>query len=455
MAEDLTQQTHGYAVYLPAIQAGSAIEVASEMPMRTSGRSPTPLQMSALNWLEPHNAHWHYKWGLASAAHFMDERQDNAINTAHPNTIIFGDSAGFQIGTGKLAEIKPWLAFRDKPQEIIDAWSTSDLPVRIMRWLETYCDYGMTIDMPLWAQMPTRADTPFHHLSEQQLIALTVANLELISKRRDRQSRCKFLNVLQAYTPPGSDDDYLASEERWFAAVKDYEFEGWALGGEVGARGGLKRVLRRLLILRDKGLLAAPRNWCHVLGVSTTIWAVCLTAMQRAIRRKVNPDFTISFDSASAYLLAGRLNQYVTLPAFGDSMEDWIIRATKLPTGYATANNTVSQPFPTSSPIAGLFTLQDLNPRVGAFETKTTDVLGDQVLINHNVYVYVKAMIEANNAVFVKRAAPKALLEAVAIIDELFDAPDWQAKLEKHAWRLSGITARTKDAAANDADSLR
>jgi len=136
-------------------------------------------------------------------------------------------------------------------------------------------------------------------------------------------------------------------------------------------------------------------------------------------------------------------------------MEDWIIRATKLPTGYATANNTVPQPFPTSSPIADLFTLQDLNPRVGAFETKTTDMLGDQVLINHNVYVYVKAMIEANNAVFMKRAAPRALMDAVAIIDELFDAADWQARLEKHAWRLNAITARTKDAAANDADSLR
>lgn len=441
MAEDLGKRAKGYALYLPAIQAGSAGEVISDEPMRTSGSSPAQLRMSALNWLEPSNSHWHYPFCLASAGHFMAASQDNAVNTAHPSTVIFGDSAGYQIGTGKLAEIKQWLAFRHNADEIMDAWSSSDLPIRIMRWLESHCDYGMTIDMPLWALMATREATPFHYLSEQQLIALTVDNLELMSKRRDRQSRCKFLNVLQAYSPSGSDEGFFASEERWFAAVKDYDFEGWALGGEVGARGGLYRILRRLLILRDQGLLAPPRNWCHVLGVSTTSWAVCLTAIQRAIRASANPDFTLSFDSATPYLTGGRYNSYAIPPVLGSKLDDWVIRFAKLPTGYAVANDPVARPFPASSPIASMFTLQELNPRNGSFEAKTMDKLGDQVLINHNVYVYVKAMIEANEAVFVKGVAPKALMDAVALIDEICRAQDWRSLLERHAATLNAATA--------------
>lgn len=445
MSEDLGKRADGYALYLPAIQYGSAAEVASDEPMRTSGSSPTPLRMSALNWLEPSNAHWHYRWCLASAGHFMSTSQNNAVNTAHPSTVIFGDSAGYQIGTGKLSEIKPWLAFRDRPDEIIAAWSSSDLPIQIMRWLEAHCDYGMTIDMPLWAKMLTRESTPFHYLSEQQLIALTVSNLELMSKRRDMHSRCKFLNVLQAYSLDGSVDGSLASEERWFAAVKHYDFEGWALGGDVGARGGLSRVLRRLLIMRDQGLLAEPRNWCHVFGVSTTVWAVSLTAIQRSIRASTNPNFTISYDSATPYLTGGRYNQYAIPPSFGTNIDDWLIRPGKLPTGYALANDPVAKPFPASSPIADMFTLQELNPRNGSFEAKTMDTLGDQVLLNHNVYVYVKAMIEANEAVFVKCVAPKSLINAVSLIDDVCMATDWRLLLERHAAQLDAAAAPYQD----------
>ena len=101
MPEDLGKRAEGYALYLPAIQNGPATEGASDEPMRTSGSSPVPLRMSALNWLEPSNPHWHYPWCLASAAHFMGTSRDNAVNTAHSNTIIFGDSAG-RAGSGNL-----------------------------------------------------------------------------------------------------------------------------------------------------------------------------------------------------------------------------------------------------------------------------------------------------------------------------------------------------------------
>jgi hypothetical protein len=40
----------------------------------------------------------------------------------------------------------------------------------------------------------------------------------------------------------------------------------------------------------------------HFLGTSKLEWAVLLTVIQRAVRKYVNPNFTISFDCASPFL---------------------------------------------------------------------------------------------------------------------------------------------------------
>ena len=438
MVEDLSALADGYAVYLPAVQLETAKALVSKEELRTSGSSPVPLRMNDLNWLSPISKLWHYKWCLASAANFAGAK-DNIITHASPGTVILGDSGGYQIGTGAIKGLGDWQRAQKSPADIMRLWSESELPFDIVRWLDAHCDYAMTIDIPLWARSVARQQTPFHHLSTQQLIALSVANLDLVTKHRDRQTGAKFLNVLQAYAAPSDEAASFASEEAWFSAVKDYEFDGWALAGDVGMRGGLKRVLRRLLILRDNGLLKSPRNWCHILGISTTEWAVCLSAVQRAIRRTVNPDFTVSYDSASGNKLAGKAKQYAMVPEFGESATGWRIRTGLLPANYEIATSPVPQAFPATSPAADLFTLQQLNPRTTGFDARTLDNLGDQVLVNHNIYVYVRAMIEANISMFVKGVAPPALQRAVAVIGDLFDADadDWQSLLERHAETFS------------------
>lgn len=49
----------GYAVYLPAVQFGTAKALVSKAELRTSGSSPVPLRMNDLNWLSPTSKLWH------------------------------------------------------------------------------------------------------------------------------------------------------------------------------------------------------------------------------------------------------------------------------------------------------------------------------------------------------------------------------------------------------------
>ena len=170
MSEDLSALAEGYALYLPAVQPDTARALVSTEPPRTSGKSPVPLRMGDFNWLSSNSRLWTYKWCLASAGTFAGSDRDDVITNAQPSTVIVGDSGGFQIGTGAIKGLGDWERFRNSPADIVRLWSESELPFEIMRWLDARCDYGMTIDMPLWARSPVRKGTPFHRLSEDQLI---------------------------------------------------------------------------------------------------------------------------------------------------------------------------------------------------------------------------------------------------------------------------------------------
>jgi hypothetical protein len=338
MSEDLSARAIDFAIYLPAVQAESAQRLADDSKPLRAGGMPYELQTSDCDWLDQDNKYWRYKWCLASAGHFAEKKRANTITDRHKDTIVVGDSGGYQIATGALSQVKGWAQHRLNAKQIMQLWEESQARHVIKSWMETNCDYAMTIDMPLWVQGTRNEKTPFHYLSEEQLTELTVSNLQLIAGHRNKVSGCKYLNVLQAFAKDGIEQTSIASEDRWFDAVRQFTFEGWSLGGEVGVRGGLSRVLRRLLILRDNKLLDNPYEWCHVLGVSTPLWGVCLTAIQRAIRKYANPAFTISYDSATPYSLAGVRNKFAIAPRFGTNIEDWMITGEALPTGYGYLN---------------------------------------------------------------------------------------------------------------------
>jgi len=128
------------------------------------------------------------------------------------------------------------------------------------------------------------------------LIELSVENLRYFADKRGAATgaRAKYLNVLQ--------DAGGGTGEAWYAAVKDFDFEGWAFGGDT--KSGLEPILKWVRILRDDKKLDRA-EWLHILMASPPRHAVYLTAIQRILRKQLGSDITISYDSSSPFQSAG------------------------------------------------------------------------------------------------------------------------------------------------------
>jgi hypothetical protein len=431
---DLYQQTQDYAAYTPSIQLHSAQRIVKDTVTGREGSMPAGLTMQDFNYLDGSNRFWSYTCCLATAAHFKN-CEKNAVAYANPTSnFILGDSAGFQIGQGSLDEIKPWRRLAKHPEKVMANWRNCNVKSEILAWAELACSAVPTIDMPLWAiNNKTTNKSPFRNCTEAQLIELSVENLRFFNDNRGRHRHIPIISVLQGKT--------LESEEAWFKSIQPYPFEGFALAGHVGQLGGVHRVLRRLLLLRDQKMLGGAFELVHVLRLSRLRWMPLLTAAQQAVRETTNsPNFRITADSSSPYRIAGVTTKYVTTAKLGKNLKNWSMPTHKLPASYGVANwpapiplHTASNilPVPFDNPIAPLLTLQDLLPNRGAYDIRNIDAFGDEFLVNQNVYAYVNSVIRANQAVFgPDPVAPQIIMDAVDVIDELFHTERWETLLE-------------------------
>ncbi len=444
--EDFTQRMSSYALYTPSAQTGAA-----EAILKADLQVPAELldagfTARSLDYYWPQNGLWHYPYLLATAGHFKNTTRPNVVSNRSQGTVLVGDSSGFNLGHGSMPETKSWMKYADRPEEIMRLFRESTIKQDVLHWLENNSDVGLSLDVPLWCKGLPKS--PFRNLSDQQLLTLSVENLEYFQQEKGKYRDVKYLSVLQGTTE--------AVEETWFSAVQGFEFNGYAFAGHVGQMGGIYRVLRRLLLLRDLGLLNAPLNNIHILRLSRPRWAPVLTAIQRAVRETQNKDFTITYDSSSPYKVAGMTSQYASLTHYGSTFKKgWAIKTHKAPLGYGLGNmedpfalhlgHPTHMPVPMNSPIAQLLSVRDLNRNAKKQAIRTIDAFGDAVLVNHNCYVYTKAMLLANEAVFNEQpTAPERMMRAVKVIGQLFRAKNWAAMLDDNRALLASVVGDKK-----------
>jgi len=452
MAIDLTPRWDKFAVYLPAMQYHYASAVDNNKLIK--GRDfPKDLKLTDLDFLNPKSKLWHYGYALYSAGQFTDARPKACAvtNRNKNNTTILGDSGGFQIGKGTLRGTEH-LKRAKTSEEVCELWRQSgDIRKWIVQWLEANSDYAMTIDMPLWAKFESNSKTPFHKCSVQELIDLSIGNLEYI--KRNARGKTKWLNVLQGTTPKDS--------KQWWDAVKSYRMGGWALAGNVGWRGGLENVLYYVLTMRDDNAFDKGQDWMHVLGVSQPTWAVLLTAIQLAIRQHCdNDNFRISYDSASPFQAGGRYQKVVRYPKFTKDVASWAMTMHEAPVNPIYADTGSQYHFPYTSPIGDLLTLNHLNIRGGEFQRGAYDTVSNHLLTNHNVWVYVRSFLEANELAFMQsseadKAVPQKLIDMCAFIDDILGEERWQAKLKKEKLLLADVFSKKTLKDVVEEDELR
>lgn len=425
----MTFPNNDYAVYLPAVNTNYANTLASEI----SANRPFPkgICQKDLTFWEKGSKLWDYEYFLHSIGQYsIGANPDNAVTRRSPSEgVLFGDSAGYQIGTGKLQGLVGLRAGMTG-NDAVNAWR-ENINARdwIVNWLETYTNYAMTIDMPLWATSQKGINSPFHNCSFDQLVGMTVENLRFIDQ--NRQGRTKWLNVIQGLN--------TTEMIKWWHMVKWFECSGYAFSSEGGKKNGLRAVLEPLLEMRDDGAFSEGRDWIHFLGCSTTPWAIMLTAIQRGIRTNTNPKLRVSFDSSNPFLQGSRFESYSVPPSFGVDSKNWSIKSDLAPQSPALVTNKALIPF--SSPLAGKVTKGDLNVRPGKYTKNQFDDFSRLILMNHNVWVYLQAFETANDLAFVTDGSqvPSEFKDCIDVLEEAFSVKNWRSHLLKHQKLLDGF----------------
>ena len=414
---NLSAAYEDYAIYLPSLQQGYAAYPLRELGTTRQGEVPNGLALRDLDFLNSASEFWTCKYVLYSAGQFNSSTisTPDIVSTRRQNTVVIGDSGGFQIGTGKLPAIRGWVDFKNDPQAIYRKW-VRERGIRdtILRWLDRYCDYAMTLDMPLWVLHDRKSKTsPFLNLTAQQLIELSVENLRYFADKRGAATgaRAKYLNVLQ--------DAGDGTGEAWYAAVKDFDFEGWAFGGET--KSGLEPILKWIRILRDDKKLDTA-EWLHVLMASPPKHAVYLTAIQRILRKQLGNSIRVSYDSSSPFQSAGVRQKIAKVPNLTNALRTWSIPMQDFPQSPRyQQHQTIEYVQACPSPITEKFSINDMHSERGEFAQTFLSTAGVHLLTNHNLYVYHKTAHEACDIVFKRQdtsCIPNEVEQSLKLIEQ-------------------------------------
>ena len=424
-----------WAVFLPAISGFYATFIGKQRNEEyvDPARFPQGLtDMEQLNWLNDQKSLFPYKWSLYSGGHAnldlsKQDWSEDMVRNRDPNTLILGDSGGFQIAKGLWEG--DWKAHSGCPK-------AQKKREQVLAWLDGIADYGMILDIPTWVIHDKNASAKCGIRTLEQAVDATKYNNDYFMKHRKGVANggAKFLNVLQGANHPDAD--------RWYEIMKEYcdpakypdtHFNGWAMGGQNMC--DVHLILRRLVTLRHDNLLQeGVHDWMHFLGTSKLEWAVLLTVIQRNVRKYVNPAFTISFDCASPFLATANGQVYFENVFPNEGKWSYRMAPSADDKKYATDTRKWSQGVVADgiydnwqeSPISDMLTMRDICiynggvPKAGVTLTEENfkdpemyDVLPSvnkngkwgktswdsfsyALLMGHNVYLHLTAVQEAN-----------------------------------------------------------
>ena len=456
---DFSKRYSDYARFLPATSEMYTRFVVNQNPKRVS-----PVPQSDLDFMNPDTTLWYlpcalYSAGQAAKSEGAAHRKDMITGRTNPNTIVLGDSGGFQIQQGSIK-------FKgDTTRE------------RMMRWLETNCEWSMILDFPTGGINMGTIDPHFERLKadgdtytfegttytvvdfiEKVLgsditdpqqrgfgtcMFQTLVNNDYFIKHR-APGATGFLNVVQGRT--------LDESNAWYEKVKHYgnkdlgdrAFEGWSLAGPHKEK--FDMTLTRLLSFRRDGLLE-NKNWMHILGVGKLANGCAYTTMQRMIRKHDNPEFTISYDVSSPFTTAAYGNLFLgyTLDKNG-----WTIQSEKMDGRHyleESRGNTdfrgdekfldelkliwddkfknQSDMFSTfvETEVGKRLTMKDICVNADPELTSTWDVVTYALLMNHNVQVHLEGVFESQDLYDKgdRDRVPTDMLELKEVIEEILD----------------------------------
>jgi hypothetical protein len=345
------------AIYVPSVSPGFATDVYAQNWKR---ELPKGVGSGDLNFLDTNNKLMGISHALTSAGQSMNQRKPCIINQRDRNaTLIIGDSGGYQISTGRMHI------------------NGNQDRLNILRWLEETCDLAMTLDVPTGSRK--KPGSKYYGKSNADCLKDTIEHLDFFQEHRV-PGKIRWLNVLQGNNVRDSDD--------WYAAVKHYDFEGWAFAGYL--RHDFFHFCRRLLEMCDDNLLQ-NKSWIHVLGTNELEAAILLTAFQRAINRHINPNLRISYDTSTPFRNLAWNNMF-TLPTF--DANTMTLPTRKAPDGLEFVGSQVKWPWP--SALGNHMVMGDFCVPPGPNGQRYRDTQSNHYFAYHNVSALTWSIATAN-----------------------------------------------------------
>jgi len=470
--DNLTAKQADYAIFLPAISTFYSTYIGKQRFEKYVEDSRMPAGMTngmeTLNFFNKKEGAFPYKWALYSAGHATLDlafcAKEDMTRNRDEDTILVGDSGGFQIGKGV------WEG----------DWKNPNCPKaqkkreQVLAWLDTFMNYGMILDIPAWvARSPKGAKATGISTYDDAVLATEINNDYFI---QNRTGKCKFLNVLQGENHTEAND--------WYEKMKKYNdptqypgthFNGWAMGGQNMC--DIDLILRRIVaIIYDGLLIEGKHDWMHFLGTSKLEWACLLTDIQRAVRANHNPSFTISFDCASPFLATA--NGQIYMGCETEDRTKWVYRmqSTADDKKYANDNRPFGQGVVADgihktfldSPLSKELTMSDICTyapgdlnKLGKEGKTSWDSFSYALMMGHNVWSHINAVQTANRE-YDKGSYPRMLLQEnfnrIAlrdIINLVFEAPDRKSAIaiidDKHSQRVFRDIIGTRGASGKKA----
>lgn len=442
-----------YAIFLPAISGFYATFIGKQRVEQyvDPARMPAAIKdMEQLNWLNSQRGLFTYRWSLYSGGHAnldlsKPDPSEDMVRNREPGTFMLGDSGGFQIAKGlwpgewrdptspevvnKMKALQAagpitTLNKKGKPvvtdparqyQDRIDA--AQKKRESVLRWLDGIADYGMILDIPTWVVVDKRVGELCGITTHSEAVNATKYNNEyfIANRKGVKEGGARFLNVLQGANHEEADDWYETMKHYCDPAqYPDRHFDGWAMGGQNMCDAHL--ILKRLVALRYDNLLQPGiHDWMHFLGTSKLEWAVFLTILQRAIRKYVNPQFTISFDCASPFLATANGQIYHEIELTHN--QKWTYRMSpsiddkKYSTDTRKMRDVFLKDYPdryqdfVDSPVSSLCEIRDIcvyQPgdlnKLGKEGKTSWDSFSYALQMGHNVWMHIEAVQAANRA---------------------------------------------------------
>lgn len=488
MPIDFSARYSDYARFLPAVS-----EMYTRFVVNATPKRPSPVPQSDLDFLNPNTNLWYlpcalYSAGQAAKTSGAAKRKDMITGRTNPNSIILGDSGGFQIQQGSIK------------------FKGDETRNRMMSWLEDNCEWSMILDFPTGGINMGTIDAHYNRLMQPGADAIqnadgtittlsdfvaqngfdmsdmqvrgfvtcmfqTLVNNDYFIKHRS-PGKTKFLNVVQGRN--------VEESNVWYDKVKHYDFEGWSLAGPHKEK--FDMTMTRLLSMRRDGLLE-NKNWMHILGVGKLANGCAYTTIQRQIRKHDNPEFTISYDVSSPFTSAAYGTVFI---GYTLDKEGWIIHNKKNVDGrrylksynpdneadaetYLDENrNLVVYPYqgntllvdqlrqywendlPHADRTQARFVETEISKRIRMSEicvnsdpnlTSTWDVVTYAMMMNHNAQVHLEAVFDAQD-LYDKgdiERVPHDMLELKDLIEEILDpnTKDPYAIIERHRKTLN------------------